>query len=33
NAEGDTYGESNSLGPETGPLIYKTLIEVIKDLE
>jgi len=33
NDEGDTYGESNSLGPETGPLIYKTLIEVIKDLE
>lgn len=33
NDERDTYGEENSLGPETGPLIYKSLIEVIKDLE
>ncbi|WP_273275839.1 hypothetical protein [Maribacter polysiphoniae] len=29
----DTYGEENSLGPETGPLIYNSLIEVINDLE
>ena len=33
NDEGDTYGEENSLGPQTGPLIYKSLIEVITDLE
>ena len=31
--ERDTYGEGNSLGPETGPLIYKSLIEVIKELD
>ena len=30
--EGDTYGEENSLGPETAPLIYNSLIEVIEDL-
>ncbi|MEO9894256.1 hypothetical protein [Aurantibacter sp.] len=29
---GDTYGEGNSLGPETGPFIYNSLIEVIEDL-
>lgn len=33
NDERDTYGEENSLGPETGPLIYNSLIEVINDLE
>lgn len=33
NDERDTYGEENSLGPETGPLIYNSLIEVIEDLE
>ena len=33
NDEGDTYGEENSLGPETGPIIYKALTEVIKDLD
>ncbi|MGB5556343.1 MAG: hypothetical protein WBM83_16940 [Flavobacteriaceae bacterium] len=32
NDERDTYGEGNSLGPETGPLIYNSLKEVIKDL-
>jgi len=30
--EKHTYGESNSLGPETGPIIYKALKEVIEDL-
>ena len=29
----DTYGEENSLGPETGPFIYKSLVEVINDLQ
>jgi len=33
NDERDTYGEGNSLGPETGPIIYKSLIEVIEDLK
>jgi hypothetical protein len=33
NDERDTYGEENSLGPETGPLIYKSLIEMIQDLQ
>jgi len=33
NDERDTYGEENSLGPETGPLIYKSLVEVIEDLQ
>ena len=28
----DTYGEENSLGPETGQLIYNSLKEVIKNL-
>ena len=32
NDEGDTYGEENSLGPKTAPLIYNALIEVIEDL-
>lgn len=27
-----TYGEGNSLGPETAPIIYKNLIEVINEL-
>ncbi|WP_149275326.1 hypothetical protein [Pareuzebyella sediminis] len=31
--ERDTYGEENSLGPETGPFIYKALKEVLGDLE
>lgn len=29
----DTYGEENSLGPETGPFIYNSLVDVIQDLE
>ena len=33
NDESDTYGEENSLGPETGPIIYKALAEVIKELD
>jgi hypothetical protein len=33
NSERDTYGEENSLGPETGPLLYKAIMEVINDLE
>jgi hypothetical protein len=33
NDEGDTYGEENSLGPETGPILYKELKEVIQALE
>ncbi|MCM4168580.1 hypothetical protein KCTC52924_02157 [Arenibacter antarcticus] len=33
NKESATYGESNSLGPETGPIIYKALTEVIQDLD
>ena len=33
NDERDTYGEENSLGPETGPLIYNALIEVIQDFQ
>ena len=33
NDERDTYGEENSLGPETGPFIYKSLVEVIDDLK
>lgn len=32
NDERDTYGEENSLGPETGPFIYQALVDVIKDL-
>jgi len=33
NDDGDTYGEENSLGPETGPILYKELKEVIQALE
>lgn len=33
NDESDTYGEENSLGPETGPFIYRSLVEVINDLQ
>ncbi|MFS4418036.1 hypothetical protein [Maribacter sp. 2307ULW6-5] len=33
NDERDTYGEENSLGPETGPFIYRALVYVIEDLE
>lgn len=33
NDERDTYGEQNSLGPDTGPIIYKALVEVIQDLK
>lgn len=33
NDDHDTYGEENSLGPETGPFIYKSLVEVIEDLQ
>ncbi|MEM9141895.1 MAG: hypothetical protein AAGA86_02835 [Bacteroidota bacterium] len=33
NDAGDTYGEENSLGPETGPFIYNALVEMIQDLE
>ena len=29
----DTYGEENSLGPETAPLIYKALSDVLEKLE
>ncbi len=29
----DTYGEGNSLGPDTAPILYKELVEVIKDLD
>ncbi|MDX1326486.1 MAG: hypothetical protein R3299_02195 [Arenibacter sp.] len=32
NDERATYGESNSLGPETAPIIYKALREVIQEL-
>jgi hypothetical protein len=31
--ERSTYGEENSLGPETGPLIYRSLLEVIRELK
>lgn len=31
--EGDTYGEENSLGPETGPLIYQELSKVLERME
>lgn len=33
NDKSDTYGEENSLGPDTAPLIYRSLIEVIQDLQ
>lgn len=31
--ERDTYGEENSLGPETAPMIYEELSELLKKLE
>jgi len=33
NSERDFYGEENSLGPETAPLLYKEIIDVIRYLE
>ena len=33
NDHGDTYGEENSLGPDTAPILYKELKSVIKDLD
>lgn len=33
NSKSDFYGEGNSLGPETAPLLYKDIVEVIWDLE
>jgi hypothetical protein len=33
NDDGDTYGEENSLGPDTGPILYKELKEVIQALD
>ena len=33
NSDKGTYGEMNSLGPETAPLLYKEIVTVIKDLE
>lgn len=33
NDDGDTYGEENSLGPNTAPIIYKELVEAIKYLD
>ncbi len=33
NDHGDTYGEENSLGPETAPMIYKELKEVIREMK
>ncbi|MEN8187559.1 MAG: neutral/alkaline non-lysosomal ceramidase N-terminal domain-containing protein [Bacteroidota bacterium] len=32
NDNSDTYGEENSLGPDTAPILYKDLAEIIKDL-
>ena len=32
NSEKDTYGEENSLGPETGPIIYKEIVTILNDL-
>jgi len=29
----DTYGEGNSLGPDTAPILYKELLSVINELE
>ena len=38
--EGDTYGDGeapyvkiNSVGPETGPMLYEAMVEVIQDLQ
>ena len=33
NDKGDTYGEENSLGPDTAPIMYKELVEAIRSLE
>ena len=33
NDHGDTYGEENSLGPDTAPILYKELKSIIKDLD
>ncbi len=33
NDDGDTYGEENSLGPDTAPIMYKELVEAIKYLD
>ena len=33
NDKRDTYGEENSLGPDTAPILYKELIEVIRALD
>jgi len=33
NDDSDTYGEENSLGPDTGPILYKELKEVIHALD
>ncbi|WP_111308047.1 hypothetical protein [Confluentibacter sediminis] len=33
NDDRHTYGEGNSLGPETAPMIYKSLIDVINELK
>ena len=32
NDDSDTYGEENSLGPDTAPIMYKELVEIIKTL-
>ena len=33
NSKRGTYGEVNSLGPETAPLLYKEIVSVIRDLD
>lgn len=33
NSERDTYGEENSLGPETGPILYKEIVSTINELQ
>lgn len=33
NSERNTYGEVNSLGPETAPLLYREIVTVIKDID
>ena len=33
NSKKDFYGEENSLGPETAPIIYKEIVNVIRDIE
>lgn len=32
NDHGDTYGEGNSLGPDTAPILYKELSAIIKEM-